>query len=87
MALFNLIVDEKVTVWRRSKITVEAGSLDEAVDMCLESGADCATDTLDSEYLFETEECLHPSYENPCTVEVMNSQYETLKTDERDRQF
>ena len=31
MAKFDLIVDEKVAVWRRSYITVEADSLEEAV--------------------------------------------------------
>lgn len=34
MALFDLIVDEKVAVWRRSYITVEAESLEEAVKDC-----------------------------------------------------
>lgn len=76
MALFDLIVDEKVAVWRRSYITVEAETLEEAVQDCLERGSDAATDTLDSNYIFETEECIHP--EDDFTVEVMDRHYEIL---------
>lgn len=78
MALFNLIVDEKVAVWRRSYITVEADSLEEAVKDCVERGSDAATDTLDSNYIFEIEECIHP--EDDFTVEVMDRHYNTLGT-------
>ena len=78
MELFNLIVDEKVAVWRRSYITVEADSLEEAVKDCIERGSDAATDTLDSNYIFETEECIHP--EDDFTVEVMDRHYNTLGT-------
>lgn len=82
MALFELIVDEKVAVWRRSYITVEAESLEEAVQDCLERGADAATDTLESDYIFETEEYLPPTSEDPRTVEVMNRKYEILGDNE-----
>lgn len=78
MARFDLIVDEKVAVWRRSYITVEANSLEEAVKDCLERGADAATDTLDSRYIEETEECIDPSFESPYTVEVMDRHFEIL---------
>lgn len=78
MALFELIVDEKVAVWRRSYITVKAESLEEAVKDCLERGADAATDTLESEYIFETEEYLPTTNDNPRTVEVMNRKFEIL---------
>lgn len=82
MALFELIVDEKVAVWRRSYITVEAESLEEAVKDCLERGADAATDTLESDYIFETEECLPPTDEDPFTVEVMDRRFEILGNNE-----
>lgn len=78
MALFELIVDEKVAVWRRSYITVEANSLKEAVKDCTERGSDAALDTLDSRYIEETEECLNPSDEEPLTVEVMDRHFEIL---------
>lgn len=82
MALFDLIVDEKVAVWRRSYITVEAETLEEAVKNCLESGADAATDTSESEYIFETEECLPPTDKDPFTVEVMDRNFEILGNNE-----
>lgn len=82
MTLFDLIVDEKVAVWRRSYITVEANSLKEAVKDCLERGADAAVDTLDSNYIFESEECLHPSDEDHFTVEVMDRHYKILGNNE-----
>lgn len=82
MALFDLIVDEKVKVWRRSYITVEAESKEEAVKACLESGADAATDTSDSFYIFETEECVNPSIDDQFTVEVMDRHFEILGTNE-----
>lgn len=80
MAKFDLIVDEKVAVWRRSYITVEADTLENAVKDCIESGVDAATDILESEYLFETEECLPPSEDDWPTVEVMNRKFEILET-------
>ena len=78
MELFELIVDEKVAVWRRSYITVKAESLEEAVKDCIERGADAATDTLDSNYITETEECINPSYKEPLTVEVMDRHFQIL---------
>ena len=82
MARFDLIVDEKVAVWRRSYITVEADTLEDAVKDCIERGADAATDTLESEYIYETEECLPPSEEDRLTVEVMNRKYQILGDNE-----
>lgn len=82
MALFDLIVDEKVAVWRRSYITVEADTLEDAVKDCLERGADAATDTLESDYIFETEECIQPSEKDAFTVEVMDRHFEILGNNE-----
>lgn len=83
MEVFTLIVDEKISVWRRSTIKVEAESLEEAVKNCIENGSGNATDFIDSEYLCETEEYIkQDDFENPVTVEVMNENYNTLGTDE-----
>ena len=82
MALFDLIVDEKVAVWRRSFITVEAETLEEAVKDCLERGADAAIDTLGSNYIFETEEYLPPSYKDRFTIEVMDKRHKILGNNE-----
>lgn len=84
MEVFELIVDEKVSVWRRSRIKIEAESLEEAVKDCVESGIGNALDILDTEYLCETEEYIQPDeYLNPFTVEVMDTHYKTLATDEK----
>lgn len=80
MEVFDLIVDEKVTVWRRSRIEVEANTLEEAVELCSEYGSLTGT-CLESEFLYETEELINPSKENPCTLEVMNTSYEVLYSD------
>lgn len=82
MALFDLIVDEKVAVWRRSYISVEADTLEGAVNDCIERGANAATDTLESEYIFETEEVMHPSDNDRFTVEVMDRKFEILGNNE-----
>lgn len=82
MEVFELIVDEKVSVWRRSTIKIEAESLEEAVQTCVDNGIRYADDILDSEYLFETEEYINQDeFENRMTVEVMDTHYKTLATD------
>ena len=78
MKSFELIIDEKVSIWRRSRVLVKANSLDKAVKMCIEDGSGEAETILDSEILNETEERLSPSPGNPITVEVMDSSYKPL---------
>ena len=80
MTMFDLIVDEKVSVWRRSYISVEAATLEDAVKDCIEKGSDAATNTLESDYIFETEECLSSSEDNWPVVEVMDRKFKTLGT-------
>lgn len=83
MEVFTLIVDEKVSVWRRSRITIEAESMEEAVKDCIQNGTLNAVDFIDSEYLNETEEYIKPDdFYNPVTIEVMDENYKTLGTDE-----
>lgn len=80
MTMFDLIVDEKVSVWRRSYISVEAATLEDAVKDCIERGSEAATNTLESDYIFETEECLSSSEDNWPIVEVMDRKFKTLGT-------
>ena len=80
MTMFDLIVDEKVSVWRRSYISVEAATLEDAVKDCIERGSEAATNTLESEYIFETEERLSLSEDNWPIVEVMDRKFKTLGT-------
>lgn len=81
MALFDLIVDEKVEVWRRSKIKINAESLENAVINCLETGTADAK-IIDSDYLYTTEVYLAPDDKHSVTVEVMDTNYVTLGTNE-----
>ena len=81
MALFDLIVDEKVAVWKRSYVTIEANTLEDAVDNCIENGTtDIVTDTLESEYIYETEEDLSSSENDWPTIEVMDRKFKILGT-------
>lgn len=83
MEVFELIVNEKVSVWRRSRVKVLAESLEEAVDKCVTNSIYCAEEICDSEYLEETEQYLpQDDFNNPVTIEVMNTDYKTLKTNE-----
>ena len=79
MKTFELIVDEKVAVWRRSTIEVEAKSREEAINKCLQYGTGYASRIIDSEYLYETEEL---SSDGPITVEVMDLNYNVLASDD-----
>lgn len=84
MEVFELIVDEKVSVWRRSYIKIKAESLEDAVKDCVENGIGNAIDIIDSEYLYETEEHIQQDeFDNRMTTEVMDKHHETLGTDEK----
>ena len=80
MEVFRLIVDEKITGWRRTYVSVEADSLEEAIEMCREG-----TDNLDiewSEFLYETETPIEQSEEEPRTIEVMDRNWDLLFCDD-----
>lgn len=84
MEVFEVIVDEKVSVWRRSHIKIKAESLEDAVKDCIENGIGNASEITDSEYLYETEDYVQQDdYLNPMTIEVMDVHYNILATDER----
>lgn len=85
MEIFDLIIDEKVSVWRRSHISVKAESLEEAVRECLKNGSSAADpqEFFDSDYIYDTEEFMVSSLEDPCTIEVMGPDYNILGDNER----
>lgn len=66
MEVFNLIVDEKATIWDRQYISIEAESLEEALEKY--NQGDYTAD--ESELLYDTEEFLSPSDEHPVTLEI-----------------
>jgi hypothetical protein len=79
MEVFKLIHDEKVIVWRRNYVSVEANSRKEAILKLLK----CPSNYIDdSEYLFETETDIH-HYDNiGPNVEVMDNNGKTIYSDD-----
>lgn len=76
MEKFKLIVDRKVEVWRRDRVTIEAESLEEATNKAFDE--DYLPD--ESEYLYETEGDLDLNSDRHCaTIEVMDEGYNVLK--------
>lgn len=77
--LFKLIVDEKVKVWRRTYIDVEAESLEDAIEMIKEEGCECAVENsiFDTDYLWETKEFIEEK-EPGGTLEIMDRQFNIL---------
>lgn len=66
METFNLIVNQKQSVWERLYVSVEANSLEEAAVKCSEGEYTIN----DSEILYDCVECLDPTESNPVTLEV-----------------
>lgn len=84
MAKYYVNVDEKVSVWRRNKVLVEAESKKEAQDKVINEIKDNGNswymnvDLIDCEYLSETEESLEPSQNNGiATLEVLDDKFIT----------
>lgn len=78
MKEFDLIVDRKVEVWRRDKITIEAESLEEAVNKAMSH--DYISE--DCEYLYDTECTMGTDQTFPypeATIEVMDEHGNILK--------
>lgn len=83
MEVFELIVDNKVTIWRRDTVTVRAENLEEALNMA-ESGE--YDEVYDTEYLSDTEIYLNPK--DTCgtaTCEIMDSSGKILWSNEGNR--
>ena len=75
MKTFNLILDQKATIWDRSYIDVEAETLEEAIEKCKNE----AFEVDDGELLYDTLTYLSPSKEHPCTTEIfLNNEYHSV---------
>lgn len=81
MEVFELIVDEKIMGWKRTHIKVEAESLEEAINMCIEEGS-VAGECEESEFLYETEDVVKPTLADPHTLEIMDASYNILYCDD-----
>ncbi len=76
MEVFELTVDNKVEVWRRDIVKVEAENLEEAITYAEAGEYD---DVIDSEYLSDTETYLRPKdVDGFMTCEIMDASGKTL---------
>lgn len=71
MEVFELIVDTKVSIWKRDIVCIRADSLEEAAKIALDSNGFLAN-CLSTEYLVETEHPLKPDKDDRTTVEIMD---------------
>ena len=79
MEVFKLIVDRKIEVWRRDHVSIEAKSLEEAVNKAIKHDYIVPDN---SEYLYDTECTMNPEQVfpyNAATVEVMDENFKVLK--------
>lgn len=79
--IFSLLIDEKIEVWKRTSVNVEADNLEDAIKECLE---DNYTIT-DSEILYETEGLIDPDHYNGATKEIYlqdPNEYEPIYTND-----
>lgn len=76
MEVFDLIIDQKATVWERLYVKVEAESLEEAVMKC--DNGDYDVD--DSEIIYDSMEYMSPTESDPSTFEVFSSNEKQLFT-------
>lgn len=73
MKEYNFNLDEKVLVWRRTRINVKADSLQEAIKKALNEDYE----VLDSNYIYESEEVTEPSKDSP-SIEIYNPDTEEI---------
>lgn len=72
MPVFDLFLDEKVTVCLRQRVEVEAGTIEEAAQKLGDDLEEAAC--FDSEFLSETEEYMSPSENGGCATTVIVEQ-------------
>ena len=71
MEVFKLMIDTKVSIWKRDIVCIKADSLEEATKIAFNNNGFLAN-CLSTEYLVETEHFLKPNEDNPVTVEIMD---------------
>ena len=71
MEVFKLMIDTKVSIWKRDIVCIKANSLEEATKIAFDNNGFLA-DCLSTEYLVETEHPLKSNEDNPTTVEIMD---------------
>ena len=66
MSEFNMRVEERIAMWRREYVTVEAETLEEAIQKCIDGDYDID----DSEDLYETAERMDENEIQDSTFEI-----------------
>lgn len=85
--VFHVVVDEKVTIWRRNIVEVrDCDTLEEAqkklIGILKKDDGTWADDIIDEEILFDTEETMSvEENDGNCTIEVLDeNKYKTIWT-------
>lgn len=85
MKSYDLFIDEKYTLWTRTHVTIEADSLEEAVEKCKNGDYDDSW----SEDLYDTAEAMTPEENRgEATVEIYSEdkdKFDALYTNKNDR--
>ena len=74
MSEFNMRVEERIAIWRREYVTVEAETLEEAIQKCIDGGYDID----DSEDLYETAERMDENEVQDSTFEIFQDDSDSL---------
>ena len=71
MEVFKLMIDTKVSIWKRDIVCIRSDSLEEATKIAFDNNGFLAN-CLSTQYLTETECPLKPNKDDNTTVEIMD---------------
>lgn len=75
METFDLIRDDLVSIWRRTRCTVKANSLEEAVELVKNEDGN----RIDYEYIYESEQLIEPGViDNNPTTEIFDKSIDNI---------
>lgn len=74
MSEFNMRVEERIAMWHREYVTVEAETLEEAIQKCIDGDYDID----DSEDLYETAERVDENEVQDSTFEIFQDDSDSL---------
>ena len=74
MSEFNMRVEERIAMWRREYVTVEAETLEEEIQKCIDGDYDID----DSEDLYETAERVDENEVQDSTFEIFQDDSDSL---------
>ena len=83
METFQIQLDQKVTMWVRTKVCIEANSLEDAQRIAIDAYSNGVIDELhdcDFEHLYETQELMTPDENNHQATEELFLNEKLIKT-------